>query len=125
MCAALDDQANVVIVYRDALFARGLASILRAEGTRNVSSLHANEPAAIERIRALGPTVVILEGQEEEARVLLAPVLAATSWVIRVGLDGDAVEVYRHARITRSDPLIRLVTRLARRTDRTGQWREP
>lgn len=125
MYAALADQAGVVIVYRDALFARGLASLLRAEGTWNVSSLRASEPAAMERIRALGPTVVILEGQEEEAQEFLAPVLAATPWVIRVGLDGDAVEVYRHARLTRSDPLVRLVTRLARRADRTGQWREP
>ena len=111
-------RARVVIIYRNALFARGIASLLRVEGTRDVLGLSAGEPSAAQRVLALEPAVVILEGQHEDTQCLLVPLLDEIPWVIRVGLDGTPVEIYRHAHLVPDRALVRLVTRLARRTDR-------
>lgn len=107
--------ADILILYRDALFAHGIASLLRAARSVRVVGVSAEEEETTSLVRALRPAVVILEGPPEETRFLLPPLLDATAWVIRVGVDGKAAEIYRHTRLADSYPLVGLITRLARR----------
>lgn len=115
-----DHRAHVVIIYRNALFAQGIASLLRAEGVPDVLRVSASEPTAAQRVRALEPSVIIIEGRHEDTGLLLAPLLDMTPWVIRVDLEGAPVDVYRRAHLVPDSALVRLVTRLARRAEKHG-----
>ncbi|MBI4280444.1 MAG: hypothetical protein HY660_18480 [Armatimonadetes bacterium] len=124
-CADGHKSAGVAIIYHDALFAQGIASLLRAAGASNVVGVPAADASAEERIRTLRPSVVIVEGEDQDARAHLASLLETAPWVVKVGLDQDTVEIYRRARLENSCALARLVTRLACRGDRMREGRTP
>lgn len=109
--------AGVIIVYRDALFAEGLASLLRADGTVEVIGILAGEAVAFDQIRRLGPAVVILEGDppEGEGQAFLERLLDTTPCVVEVGLNHEAVAVHQRAQIRHSRRFVNLVARLAKR----------
>lgn len=108
-------RAGVVIVYRDALFAQGLASLLRTKGAVEVLGTIATRDAASGRIRTLRPAVVLLEGDasEGERRALLARLLRAAPWVVEVGLHRETVAVHRRAGSRESRRFLDLVAHLA------------
>lgn len=111
-------EAGVVIVYRDALFGQGLASLLREDGAVPVLDVLAGETAAAERVRALEPALVILEGDRLEGndRSLLEHLLEAAPCVVEVGLDREVVAIHRRTHVGHSSRFVNLVTRLARRS---------
>lgn len=119
-------EAGVVIIYRDALFAEGLASLLRADGTVEVIGVLAGEAAAFDQIRTLGPAVVILEGDppEGEGQAFLERLLDTTPCVVEVGLNHEAVAVHQRAQIRHSRRFVNLVARLARRAPLALERRE-
>lgn len=109
--------AGVVIVYRDALFAEGLASLLRSNGAVEILAVLADNEAAANRVRALGPRVVILEGDpaESERPTCLGRLLEAAPCVIEVSLNGETAAVHRREHIGNCTRFVNLVTHLARR----------
>lgn len=124
MGEVITDKASVVIVYQDALFAEGLASLLRADGSVQVLAMMAGEAAASDQVQALGPMVVILEGDRptREDEALLGSLLSATLYVVKVGLHDDTVAVYQRTRVRHSRRFVSLITRLARQA-RLGRER--
>lgn len=109
---------DVVIIYRNPLFAQGIESLLRAEGISDVVKVAAGERSIPERIRALDPPVVVIEDGHDNIQELLPPILAAIPWVVRVGLDGAPAEIYRRAHHAADRTFVRLITRIARRVGR-------
>jgi len=115
----------VAIVYRDSLFAEGLASLLRTEGSVEVLGVIGTAALTCGQIRRLGPAVVILEGDpaEGECQIPLEQLLATVPYVVEVSLDRATVAVHQRARIGHSRRFVELVARLARRAHSDRQRR--
>lgn len=116
---------GIVIVYRDALFWRGLASLLHADGAVQVLDVLVGDAAAAGRVRALGPAVVVLEGDKPEGDdgTLLERLLDAVPCVVQVGLGDDTVAVHQRTQVRHSRRFVSLITRLARQARRGRERR--
>jgi DNA-binding NarL/FixJ family response regulator len=115
---------GIVIVYHDALFGKGLASLLRADGAVQVLDVLAGDAAAAGRVRALEPAVVVLEGDRPEGDdgALLELLLEAAPCVVQVGLGDDTVAVHQRTQVRHTRRFVSLIARLARQA-RLGRER--
>jgi DNA-binding NarL/FixJ family response regulator len=94
-------RVGVTIVYRDALFAEGLASLLRANGAVEVFGVVAEGVPALDHVRTMRPSVVIREGDPSEGEdpAFLRRLLETTPCVVEVGLNCEVAAVHQCAQV--------------------------
>ncbi len=119
-------RVGVTIVYRDALFAEGLASLLRANGAVEVFGVVAEGVPALDHVRTMRPSVVILEGDPSkgEDQAFLRRLLETTPCVVEVGLNCEVAAVHQRAQVHHSRRFVDLVARLARRAQLAQEGRK-
>lgn len=93
------DASKVFILYRHALFASGISSLLGSQPGLQIVGMDADWSRAAERIDALRPDVVVMDGDSSSADLLEAVgrviAQAAEIKVIRVSLSSNNASVYR------------------------------
>lgn len=91
------------ILYRHALFARGLERLLRQQGVK-VVGVSVKTRGALARIRKTEPDVVIIEAEKDksDAEMLLFGLLreATEARLVRVSLEDNSVSCYLARRCT-------------------------
>jgi len=99
------------IVYRHALFALGVRSVLEKESGVQIVGMEENIGRALKAVRSLQPEVVIVEEPTEKNAQWPFLKLAAAARVVTLSLDHAFATVYDQRRIPASDPaeLIRAI----------------
>jgi DNA-binding NarL/FixJ family response regulator len=95
------------IIYENALFARGLERLLEEEGV-DVVGIAAPDKQGIERMKNLGPDIVIAEIEEREPAkgLLLARLLrqASRAALVQISLKNNSATLYTGHRWTAHTP---------------------